>query len=792
MGSLGWWLGLAFWTNFLSLVFLPAVAVLAWRNKLHRLPGGLVAAAAAFILGSLPHWLYGLRHGTGLPPAGGWIAAPTLRDHVLLLGRVAWPILAGVPEPIRTQPSGLRLAAALGVVALLATTLALRAAWRHDQRRPAVALALTVLVATNVAVVVGTRYGERLDDADQKYFLPVYTAIPALVGAGLDTVPLGAGLPILVGLLLIQGIGDRSGALSGLGGGAITWRASQRQAFRNGVRDLDRLGLRALYTTNRDMSILAFLSREGVVFSTSYQESYPTYARAADGTARAGWWFGGRDADFEANLATIGARFAFHPVEPWGGVYTDFALPPERLRELDPRTFRLTASRNAEDAALAADRDAATFWTGGTPRREGEWLEVDLGRVEPVALVRWIPRVFQEVPSGIRLELSRDGIAWQRVIDLTHYRGPFYWSAGRPMNRVRSGRVELRVPPTPARFLRITQLGDEPFWGWSVRELFVYADDPSGAWIVPDGDVEALARAVHAAGVTRLYADAGWASRIALAHPEIRVLPANLSVDAYGYAPAADRLPTVRWEPGSGALVEGPDADGFEQTAGASNLRWTHRDVAGFRLFVYAPPPPLPGRPIATDDLHLSAAIHSEGAPRAADGRRHTRWTTGRADKPATGSGSIFGSCAGCVACACGRPIPTGRPASWRWRVPRTVPRSPPSRRSCTAPARWRGAASRGSATASTPFGWTSPRPSFVASGSRSAKAMRRSNGPSSNSSSTRTIPGEPARGRRGSTNRGGDARSVGGLRTVAHASTRTHREWRAKLPIHLWGGSLT
>jgi len=197
---------------------------------------------------------------------------------------------------------------------------------------------------------------------------------------------------------------------------------------------------------------------------------------------------------------------------------------------------------------------------------------------------------------------------------------------------VRSGRVELRVPPTPARFLRITQLGDEPFWGWSVRELFVYADDPSGAWIVPDGDVEALARAVHAAGVTRLYADAGWASRIALAHPEIRVLPANLSVDAYGYAPAADRLPTVRWEPGSGALlVEGPDADGFEQTAGASNLRWTHRDVAGFRLFVYAPPPPLPGRPIATDDLHLSAAIHSEGAPRAADGRRHTRWTTGRA-----------------------------------------------------------------------------------------------------------------------------------------------------------------
>jgi hypothetical protein len=479
---------------------------------------------------------------------------------------------------------------------------------------------------------VATSYGDRLDNRDQKYLLPVYVALPVLVGAGLASLPVSAGVPLLVGVLLVQGAGAAAGTLGALDRGNVARRAAQRQAYWNGVKELDRMGLHALYTTNPEASLFTFLSRERVAVSARYQESYPPYARAVDGAPRAGWWFGGRDRGFEAHLAALGVRFDFHPLEPRGGAYVDFVLPAERLHELDPRAFRATASANGDDAGRAVDRDAATSWSSRGTRRGGEWLAVDLGRVEPVTLVRWLPRVFQEVPSGLRLELSVDGIAWQRAIELPVYEGPLYWSAGRPMQRVRSGRVELRVPPTPARYLRVTQLGQEGFWGWSVRELFVYAADAAGAWSVPDADGQALARAVRAAGITRLYADHGWGSRVALTDPEVRVLPANLAVDAYNFpGPGMADLPPVRWQPGSGALVEGPDAASFARTAEASGLGIVRTDLGAFRLFTYAPPPALPGRPVPVADLRVTASVDPARAPRAADGRRHTRWTTGRA-----------------------------------------------------------------------------------------------------------------------------------------------------------------
>src|SRR5262249_22525872 len=157
-------------------------------------------------------------------------------------------------------------------------------------------------------------------------------------------------------------------------------------------------------------------SHERVVVSDPYQEGYPPYARAVDGAPQVGWWFGGRDDTFEANLAALGVRAVFHPLGPRGGAYVDFALPPERLRELDPATLRVSASPNGEAAASVLDRDATTVWSTDRPKRGGEWIQVDLERVEPVALIRWLPGVFQEIPSGLRLEASLDGANWQPLL----------------------------------------------------------------------------------------------------------------------------------------------------------------------------------------------------------------------------------------------------------------------------------------------------------------------------------------------------------------------------------------
>ena len=240
------------------------------------------------------------------------------------------------------------------------------------------------------------------------------------------------------------------------------------------------------------------------------------------------------------------------------------------------------------------------------------------------------------MPSGLRLDASVDGQSWRSLIELPQYVGPLYWSAGHPMARVRSGRVELRVPPggPPARYLRVTQTGRDPIWRWSVRELFVYAatDTPS---VAPGADGPALARAIRAAGVTRLYADHGWGARAATADAGIRVPPANLQLDAYGFRGSPiDLLPPFRWVPGSGALVEPADAEGFAGGARVAGLGFTRQAVGGLTLFAHAPVPGLPGTPLPRAALALTASRHPEVAPRALDGDPGTRWATGAPQAP--------------------------------------------------------------------------------------------------------------------------------------------------------------
>ncbi len=628
-------LGLGLWTNFLSLVYVGPVAVLAVPAALRRrVWPALLAGLPAFALGSLPHWVYGLQHGTALPPSGGAIRLADVAGHVRVFARVSWPALAGVPAWWRETLLGTALALLLAAVYAAAVAAAVRRAARGPDRGAAAAnVALLVLVAVNVGVAVSTRYGRFLTDPDQRFFLPLYSALPLLAGQWLAGLPWRRAAALTAALLLLHGT-DGAAAADVRVVSAFRSLPAPVVAMREGqpatLAALAAEGPRRLYADDPWTRALTFLSRERLVFSDPYQEIYPPSALAVDGAETVGWWMSGRSPVFEANLAALGLRFGYRPAGPLGGSYVDFAMPAEGLHELDPDLFTVAASENAPAAAWMLDRDAATLWRTAGPKRGGEWIQVDLGRVERVALVRWLPGTFQEVPGGLALDLSLDGHAWQRVIELPSYIGPLYVSAGRPLGRVRGGRVELRVPPTRARHLRITQIGRHAVWPWTVRELFVYArgEEPPSSGLP---DATTLASTIRAAGVTRLYADHGWGSRVALADPAIRVVPANRALDPYGFeGSSAEFLPRFDWAPGSAALLEPADAEGVTRTARGSGLGVTRRSLGGLVLFTYAPPVLASGTPIAATALRVTASRQPERAGLAADGDRRTRWATAR------------------------------------------------------------------------------------------------------------------------------------------------------------------
>jgi hypothetical protein len=334
-------------------------------------------------------------------------------------------------------------------------------------------------------------------------------------------------------------------------------------------------------------------------------------------------------------LAALGAGFEYRAY-PLGGAYVRFVVQPLPLRELDPDALQVTASESAARAAWILDRDAATAWRTAGPMRGGEWIEVDLGAVHPVVMVRWLPRVYEEAPSGVALDAATDRTFWRRLLDVPAYQGPLYWSAGRPMGRVRSGRVELRVPPTLARYLRIVQTGPSARWPWSISELFVYGVDPGApSHPAPWQSGAEIASALRRAGVRQLYADHGWGSAAALANRDLRILPANLHLDLYGWnGPRAELTPAVVWEPGAGALVEPIDAEGFLRVAAATGRPVAQESLGGLMLFRATPPAPSPGRPLAHTELAMTASVHPEWAALALDDKPDTRWATGRPQSP--------------------------------------------------------------------------------------------------------------------------------------------------------------
>ena len=624
---LGFVTGLAFWTTFLAAVFVPAIALVAGRRGLRRLLIGAAVAVPAFLLGSLPHWLYALARGTALPRSGPPIALGKLITHLGILTRVSWPIIAGVPGRLQGRGIGVAVAIGLGVVYLL-----IIGAGLHRATRPGRLLAwsLVALVAANVAAAVGTDFGRRLNDRDQKYLLPLYTALPPLVGLGLAQLTPRWTLAGALGLALVQSVGVVQSSVAALVPPTATALDLEARAWRAAADRLRRDGPRRLYVTDDPgPRLLTFLSAEQVIISNSYEEILPVYARAVDGAPDVGWWVGGPSPVFEANLRALGVTARRQPVPALGVVYTGFELPSRALRVLDPRRFVVRASENESAAQHVIDRDADTLWGTVRPRRGGEWLQVDLGTVEPVAMVRWMPGTYQEAPTGLRLEASVDGKTWRVLVELLEYRGPLYWSAGHPMGRVRGGRVELRVEPTPARWLRLTQLGGNTLWRWTIRELFVYAaaDGPPPP---PPPDGPTLARALRDAGVTRLYADHGWGSRVALADPGIRVLPANRFLDAYGREGSARGLwPTFTWDPGVGALVETIDLPEFTAAMTAGGLTAETRSLGPLTLLT---PSPREGgeRPVPSAALSVTASRRPKAARLALDGGPATRWSTGR------------------------------------------------------------------------------------------------------------------------------------------------------------------
>ena len=130
----------------------------------------------------------------------------------------------------------------------------------------------------------------------------------------------------------------------------------------------------------------------------------------------------------------------------------------------------IAALDNAPLVGHMTDGDILTRWHAGREQQPGDSITVDLGRPRQVmGLQMLIAGYIADFPRELSIATSMDGVAWSNA-----------WTGGTGMIAFAAALEDpLRVPlpfgfpPRQARYLRLTQYGQERIYYWSIAELLI-------------------------------------------------------------------------------------------------------------------------------------------------------------------------------------------------------------------------------------------------------------------------------------------------------------------------------
>ena len=169
------------------------------------------------------------------------------------------------------------------------------------------------------------------------------------------------------------------------------------------------------------------------------------------------------------NPQTFGVRFgdeSFAYTLPGGALATFVWRGRSDDRPITPAGWTATANPpvpsdpccTADVAARAVDDDASTRWTTGAGQQPGQYLQVDLGRVQPVRRVVFdTGAAVADRPRGYAITASADGDRW-------------WTAASRGTGQFAEGDLRGR----PVRYVRITLTEAAPANWWSVADVRAY------------------------------------------------------------------------------------------------------------------------------------------------------------------------------------------------------------------------------------------------------------------------------------------------------------------------------
>lgn len=478
--------GLAWWSNFLILYYLPPIG-LYLLFQLSRAPSGksrariVLASAAGFFAGSLPFWVFNAQNSFASfsmfrgTPGGRWNL-----HQVLGAFAEAFPVLVGARE----QREGWTVPF-LGplLVALCVAALGFFVARRAARFPRALALRrlepgdlLFAFFCSLVLFFAFSSQGAKAGTGSVRYLIPFYSLYPVAVVSFLAALERRTGR-------LAPAIALAAFVLAMNAASAWAWNPlfhrdireryrAEMDAERRLVADLERAGRRNVLTSNYWKAYrLTFDARERVIVD-HVNSRHPGYLFDMYSGSDLSYLAGRRTAPLEEGFRLLGFSATRLPLHS-AVLYTDFL--PTRAPDsaaIPPRQYRLTLADAGVPAEALGDRDLATQLRVNIPR-PGADSSLDAVFPDPVALsglaVFLGNRYF--APLGVRVTDLDSG----RVLVESGAALFGYVSGAYPYLPAAPPFLEIFFPPATTRRLRVSFLGTTRGTGFPLAEIVFFS-----------------------------------------------------------------------------------------------------------------------------------------------------------------------------------------------------------------------------------------------------------------------------------------------------------------------------
>ncbi len=513
---LGFLWGLSWWTYPLSLVYLlTSLLFMVWVDRSFILKGRCLWTGPGFFLGSLPFWLWNLKHGF---PFFSFVHSAEGVPYRQKISAILFTFF----EFFGYRPGeGLSWAVFLFLLLMVISLMLplVRRKWvsrRFPNSRPTLLLILFGVVF--LVLYSGSRFSEK---TVLRYLLPLYSLYPLTLGLllySLSRLTRWGTWLLLAGLFLFF-----------LNEYNTFYSLIQRQAVKNQQQSQVEKAMNSFLKEKQittsyapeywSAAQLTFDAREECLFAQPFNDRYPYYTFLADASPNPAFVLEGKHPQsFEEMLSAMGGAgqnklFAFHQGIKGIVVQYGFQLPEKSSLEIFPRQWRSTSNSNPETSQKAFDRNRATYWTSGRPQQPGLFYQLDLGqayRLDRLVLLAAKGKEW-DFPAAYQVELSQDLRNWNPIVWVPHQWAYLFWSLDHPVWKLREGRIEIDLQAQEARYIKITLTGSTRYY-WAIGEIFVYRQEKAAQQQTLN--LKELLAFLDQEKIRRLYADVVLSARI--------------------------------------------------------------------------------------------------------------------------------------------------------------------------------------------------------------------------------------------------------------------------------------